>query len=448
MTSPDRLKLATTSVYLHRQGKAGQAIWATLLAKAIKIDAKEMIEARGGQSQFINPHDSYTNPQEIFPFSTVCFKTFLPDMTVYCIQTDEAELFYTAGGALPTYSEDFSHLLHEIAQDDGLGRLVLPSNSALSKDEFRREGTPVMVEHNLEMIPGESPRFRMMIDGQVTAAAQVVNNEVSRTYVTLAHRGRGLEHVLEHKVNQYIDAQIRQGMLKKPGPLNFWALYDPRIKDKDDLTHFLGGFDGVAFGSLNGLTVFRALQRIDMTNVVKSRLILNEFTYPIQHFAVGAVLCRTRELENPGIDERIMIDEVVKLMTTVYGKASAQPGVQKPLVAAGMLALLDFKKSTNIDYFADQIIGLPGGKKSLGWSLLSHKDISQGLGGKLSVDFQPTYAVIRTAIERQMDLKSWILKKMPPEARRIAFSNTGFQEIIATIPKADRGKTLEDALGL
>jgi hypothetical protein len=448
MSTSDRLKLSTTSVYLQKQGEAGVAVWATLLAKAIKIDPKEMIEARGGETQFINPHDARNDIQDIFPFSTVCFKTVLPDMTVYCIQTHEADLFYTAGGALPTCAEDYSDVLHETAQDDGLGRLILPANSAFSKNEFGYEGTPVLVAPDLEMIPGNNLRFRLMCDGQAVAGVQIEDNEVSRTYVALAHRDRGLERLIEHKVAGYIEAQLKEGKLKRDSPLNFSALYDPRITDHTDLTHFLGGFDGAAFGSLNGLMVLRALQRIDTKNPEKARLCALELPFIIQHFAVGALLFRGRELENPEISERSLIDAAITLMRAVYSKLPGELRARTPLVAAGMLAFLEFKKSKNIDYFADQIIGRSGNNKSLACILLSHADIKPGLGENLKVDLHPLYATLRQAIKRQIDLKSWILKNIPADARLRAHANTGFEEIIETMPRADRGKALEDVLGL
>lgn len=226
--------------------------------------------------------------------------------------------------------------------------------------------------------------------------------------------------------------------------LNFEILYDPKVTCSGDLMELLNSLDKRDyFGVPNASQMVRALMRIDVQEKPDaSRAVLQECRGRTQHLAAGALLYRILELieVEPVMDERPCIDEMVEIMEVAYNNKNAgKMRAFTPLVALGMLQFMEFRKSPNIQYFADSILN---SKSSLAWNLLCHA-VEQK-----DIDLHPMYAMVREAIERKADFKSWMVKTVPPHARKHGYRNTGYREILEVMPKADRGEALGDALGL
>jgi hypothetical protein len=226
--------------------------------------------------------------------------------------------------------------------------------------------------------------------------------------------------------------------------LDFNVLYDPRIKCTADMNDLLDSPEGRAFGAPNASQMVRAMIRIDIEKVPEaSREVLLECKLRQQHFAAGPLLYRLLELVDPEVDERVWLDELVDIMSVAYNYKSRNGfGLRTylPSVPMGMIDFLTFRKSPNIQYFADKIIAET--RSPLAKDLLCHPQPVK------NIDLHPMYALLRQTIERNTDLTSWVKKSVPPHARKAMFDNTGYQEIIETLSKAERGKALEDVLGL
>jgi hypothetical protein len=226
--------------------------------------------------------------------------------------------------------------------------------------------------------------------------------------------------------------------------LDYKPLYDAKINCIGDLNQLLDSPDGRAFGVPNASQMIRAMMRIDVKRCPEaSREVLKECKNRLQHLAAGPLLYRVLELVDPEIDERVWLDELVDIMSVAYNHRSrAEIGIRAylPLVPAGMLRFLEFRKSPNIEYFADKIVGET--RTRLAKDILSHPTPQKGL------DLKPMNTLLRQSIERTTDLTSWMKKNVPPHARKAMFDNTGYQEIIDLLGRDDRGKALEDVMGL
>lgn len=227
--------------------------------------------------------------------------------------------------------------------------------------------------------------------------------------------------------------------------LDFNVLYDPRIKYTGDMIELLNSAEGrSSFGVTGGGQMTKALMRLDIENRPEaSREVLRECKTRPQHLATGPILYRILELADPEMDERAWIDELVQIMSVAYNhKTRSDIGLRHylPMLPAGMFSFLEFRKSPNVEYFADEIIKNTNGR--LARDVLCNPMPQPGL------DRRPMHALLRQSIERNTDLQSWVKKTVPPHVRKSMYDNTGFQELIEMLPRMDRGKALEDALGL
>jgi hypothetical protein len=227
--------------------------------------------------------------------------------------------------------------------------------------------------------------------------------------------------------------------------LDFNVLYDPRIKYAGDMIELLDSAEGrSSLGVSGGGQMTKALMRLDIESRPEaSREVLMECKTRPQHLATGPLLYRILQLVDPEIDERVWIDELVQIMSVAYNyKTRSVIGLRQylPMVPTGMFSFLEFRKSPNIEYFADEIIKNKNGR--LARDVLCNPLPQRGL------DRSQMHALLRQSIERNTDLQSWVKKTVPPHARKPMYDNTGFQELIEMLPRMERGKALEDAMGL
>lgn len=208
MTTDNLLKFSTMCDRLQLQVENGKDIWATLMLRATRIDPSELqaqcdleeeFEDEGAYEQFLREDPN-----------TGAYRVDLPSGPIYFIQTSGFEYFFTPDGAIPTYFEDVSEIVHEATRNNCAGRLILPANSALSGGAFGFEQSPVNVAPYLEMIKGIDTRYRLLsTSGHVIAGALVQDNKVVTTFATMAYLGLGIEDELEGRINGLLKAKPR-----------------------------------------------------------------------------------------------------------------------------------------------------------------------------------------------------------------------------------------------
>ena len=199
---------------LQRDVPNGEAIWATLMFNARRIDTQQMLEAVD-LSSILDEDESFEDYIADDP-EAACYLYDYMGEQVYFFQHAGFESFFTADGKPPAYFEPVPDLICELHRDS-LARVLLPANSPLALGIFGLELEPEMLDQDLEYIGSSTPRFRLFIDDKPVAGLSVLNGCVDKLYVSHDYRRAGLATQLFDRVRAVLGGLEHSEILTEDG---------------------------------------------------------------------------------------------------------------------------------------------------------------------------------------------------------------------------------------
>jgi hypothetical protein len=228
--------------------------------------------------------------------------------------------------------------------------------------------------------------------------------------------------------------------------MKFDGICDESIKTPTDLLRFLLTPRSKEFSDTELRTVFKAVNLVDLKYRDDARgmmvAILSSKNPGFE--ATGVIYLRLCELNNPGITEHERLLQGVDLVRCMTEVSHPVLNSKILAVATGIYNFLVFRQPDHVELFTDTIIAVPEGdnKNRMVVPMLGWKNTLK------TINSQPFLDALYRSIERQGDVKEWIKKNIPAKLRITALEVTGFKEFLETSGKADKGKFLEDQLGL
>lgn len=201
---------------LQRDIPNGEAIWATLMYHARRVDPLQMLEAVD-MSSFLDEDESFEDYIADDP-EAACYLYEHEGEQVYFLQHAGFESFFTLDGKPPQYFEPVPAIIQELNRDS-LARVLLPANCPLTMGNFGHESAPEMLDADLEYIESATPRFRLFIDDTPVAGLSVLNGRVDKLYVCHDHRRQGLASQLFDRVRNVLGGLEHSEILTDDGKL-------------------------------------------------------------------------------------------------------------------------------------------------------------------------------------------------------------------------------------
>jgi hypothetical protein len=229
--------------------------------------------------------------------------------------------------------------------------------------------------------------------------------------------------------------------------MKFDGICDESIKTPTDLLRFLLTPRSKEFSDTELRTVYKAISLVDLKeqrdNARGMMLSIQSSKNP-GYEAAGVIYLRLCELKNPGMTEQdrlLQAIDLVRCMTEI-----SHPVLNSKIlsVATGIYNFLAFRQPDHVELFTDSIIAVPENDNR-------NRMVVKMVGGNPTnptINTKPFRDALYKSIERKGDVKDWIKRNIPPRLRVAASEVTGFKEFLQTMGKADKGKFLEDQLGL
>lgn len=157
------------------------------------------------------------------------------------------------------------------------------------------------------------------------------------------------------------------------------------------------------------------------------------------------VLFRVLELHKPEDTDKARIDSVIQLINEFSYKASPKLSGLTAAVAADIFDFLALRNNNEaLTYLSDELIKNAATEEGL-------NTIQLILAPKTALDSSvgtTLYPELRKAVERQGDFMEWFKAHIPRRLMLRAYESTQFDEAKLTASRKDRGKMLEQELGL
>lgn len=162
-------------------------------------------------------------------------------------------------------------------------------------------------------------------------------------------------------------------------------------------------------------------------------------------WGAAIALYRVLELSDGNLEDSERVDLTLDFLKALTGSGSPKlQGLAAPLAAEFFDFLKMRKNQEAIVHAASKIIGWandPDSQKAL-LLILAPKVSLAGAGETYLFD------ELREAIERNADFSGWLEENIPPRLRLRAYQSTGFPELRTLATRKQRGKILEDDLGM
>jgi hypothetical protein len=225
--------------------------------------------------------------------------------------------------------------------------------------------------------------------------------------------------------------------------MKFDDICDSRISKPTDLLSYLISNQAKEFSTVDLRTVFKAINLVDLRyrDDVRGMLMAIQSSKKPGFEAAGVVYLRLAELRNPELPSLERNRQAVDLMTCMVEKSHTTLNARVLAVATGIYDYLAYREPALAQYFADDLIACAETNPHMALALMTKPNDQD-------IDPQPFYSSLYQAIGKSGDVKTWIKQKIPARLRQIAANNTGFKEFLQTMGKADKGKFLENQLGL
>lgn len=223
----------------------------------------------------------------------------------------------------------------------------------------------------------------------------------------------------------------------------FSEMHQERIICEPDLMSVVKKADGDHPGQLFD-RFYRDLKRVDpVARPADTASILSRYQSVFIHSMMGPFTMRMTELLGSIPDESSRIDHVIEMLEA-YVKNPAHSGIRHYAVCAtaGAFNYLAFKQSSHLSYLADRIISRVNDNPAFVRALLCPGETSEKAEDDVMLD------QLRSSIERQSDLTSWVKKNIPSKYRSQMRAFTKWPEVIQAMTRSSRGRTLEDELGM
>jgi hypothetical protein len=157
------------------------------------------------------------------------------------------------------------------------------------------------------------------------------------------------------------------------------------------------------------------------------------------------VLFRILEIHKPEDNDKARIDSVIELINEFSYKASPKLSGLTAAVTADIFDFLALRNNTEaLTYLADELVKAAeteAGLHTIQLILAPKEALDSSVSSTL-------YPELRKAVERHGDFKAWFEAHVPTRLKLRAYQSTQFDEAKSTATKKQRGRILEDELGL
>lgn len=229
------MKYAIASNALCINNPDGQRVLEAIFDNARRVDPLKLIENCDLQT-LLDEGESY----EDFVGSddcAGCYETILPGLHTYFIQTSGFEFFFTMDGQVPNCVFERNPVFDFVARNP-MATLLLPTNHPLCAGKYGYEQSGELLSEELEMIEGNSVRFRLYKDGIAIAGLAVKNNTVDSIYVIDEYRRAGFGTSIFRMVKSVLGTLEHSNSLTDDGKA-FVSSFDKRKQNITSETEYV-----------------------------------------------------------------------------------------------------------------------------------------------------------------------------------------------------------------
>ena len=183
-----------------RVNDEGDLIWHTLMEKAERITFEEFEDVcdLGGLLDEGETLGEYVSIDDW----AGAYKVETDGEPVVFMQRAGFEFFFTHDGLPPTYVEELDPLANEVMIENGVGKVLLKPNDARIGGAYGFEGELEYLDHDMDCVISQCPRFRLYRDERVVAGLRIENGVVDSMYVARDYRRQGLATELFNRAQE------------------------------------------------------------------------------------------------------------------------------------------------------------------------------------------------------------------------------------------------------